>query len=85
MSAAEAQAELAALIKAYNEVESDAVAQAMFISKIKDFANKYIVPVIMFIAALIGLNALNPWVTSFIKDWHRSHPGTCMYPGGYPA
>ena len=85
MSMTEIQAELKTLVQAYAAVEADTEAQAMFIQKIKDFATKYILPVVLFIAALIGLNALNPWVTSFIKDWHRSHPGTCMYPGGYPA
>ena len=81
----EAKAELATLVQAYLDVEADAELKAQFLTKIKDFATKYVLPVIMFIAALIGLNALNPWVTSFIKDWHRGNPGTCMYAGGYPS
>ena len=54
-----------------------------FLSTIKSFFTKYVLPVIYVLIALVGLNALNPWVTSFIRDWHRSYPGSCMYPNYY--
>ena len=58
-------------------------AQVQFLSTIKSFFTKYVLPVIYVLIALVGLNALNPWVTSFIRDWHRSYPGSCMYPNYY--
>ena len=81
MSGAELEAQLTSMIQTY--VASEVEAQVQFLSTIKSFFSKYVLPVIYVLIALVGLNALNPWVTSFIRDWHRSYPGSCMYPNYY--
>ena len=81
MTEAEVEAQLTSMIQAYAETEVQA--QVEFLQTIKNFFYKYVLPVIYVLIALVGLNALNPWVTSFIRDWHRTYPGACMYPNAY--
>ena len=81
MTSTEAQAELEAALRAY--ANSELEAQAELIDMIKNFITKYFIPFLYVMIVLIGLNALNPWVTAFVRDWHRAYPGPCMYPNAF--
>ena len=81
---AEAVTEVTTLINAWANAEVEAKAQ--FFDKIKAFFNKWILPAFWIAVSLIALNSLNPWLSTFIKDWHKDHPGTCFNPySGAPS